>query len=86
MPGFGRDKDEVLQTVRRTDGTEVNRRSVGNAGKSDLKQLAEPDYIARIDDRLRGVVPAMLRIAVELKPVIRKTHDRRKYQNGEHHR
>lgn len=32
MPGFGGDKDKVFLTVRRRDRTEVNRRSVGNAG------------------------------------------------------
>ena len=83
MPGFGGNKDKVLQTIRCRDRTEVNRRSVRNAGQSDLEQLAEPVHIAPFDDRLAGVVPAMLWIAVELRPVIRKTRDRRKCQNCE---
>ncbi len=60
MPGFGGNKEEVLQTVRCSDGTEENRRSIGNTGQSDLKQLAEPIHIVPVDDPLRGVIPAML--------------------------
>ncbi len=69
---FGGNKDEVFRTATEVDAMQIDRCIIGSAGQVDGKaggELQTAD-VAQADGGFLGVVAAVLRIAIELEPII----------------